>query len=173
LAVAIRGSFDSFFRERGSPFQATAALTETAEAPLGTIESSPDSSRLIVIGSAEFVDDAVLQISSRLSADRYLNNLQFVQNAVDWAVEDQDLLTIRSRGTSAHLLKPLEKGEQSFWEILNYSVALVALVAIAGVQRLRRRSEQPMFDVDSSTIDGVPVSNSEPRATSSEGGSDE
>lgn len=173
LAVAVRGSFESFFKERGSPFQATAAVTETTEALLGTIESSPESSRLIVIGSAEFVDDAVLQISSRLSADRYLNNLQFVQNAVDWAVEDQDLLTIRSRGTSARLLKPLEQGEQSFWEILNYSVALVALVAIAGVRQLRRRSEQPMFDVGNATDANVPFSNPESRATGSEGGSDE
>jgi ABC-type uncharacterized transport system involved in gliding motility auxiliary subunit len=80
----------------------------------------------------------------QLSQDRYLNSLQFMQNAVDWAVEDEDLLSIRSRGTYARLLEPLEKGRQSFWEVLNYAVVLVALVVIGGVWTLRRRSEQPM-----------------------------
>jgi ABC-2 type transport system permease protein len=171
LAVAVRGSFPSFFQNRTSPFQeesagVTETLTETVEPPLGTIEVSPESSRLVVIGSAEFIDDAVLDISSRLSADRYLNNIQLVQNAVDWSVEDEDLLTIRSRGTYARLLKPLEKGEQSFWEGLNYAVALVALLAIGAVWTLRRRSEEPMFDLSGSTL--------EERASSNpEGGSDE
>jgi ABC-2 type transport system permease protein len=171
LAVSIRGSFESLFQDRTSPFQeesagVTEALTETVEPPLGTIEVSPESSRLVVIGSAEFIDDAVLDISSRLSADRYLNNLQLVQNAVDWSVEDEDLLTIRSRGTYARLLKPLEKGQQSFWEGLNYAVALVALLVIGAVWNLRRRSEEPMFDLSSSTLE-------ETASSTPEGGSDE
>jgi ABC-2 type transport system permease protein len=144
LAVAIRGSFDSFFQDRPSPFEATASVTGTLDLSLGTIEVSPESSRLVVVGSAEFVDDPVLDISRRLSADRYLSNLQFLQNAVDWSVEDEDLLTIRSRGTYARLLKPLDKGEQSLWEGVNYALALVALLVIGGLWNLRRRGEEPM-----------------------------
>jgi ABC-2 type transport system permease protein len=171
LAVAVRGSFESYFKDRASPFQeetvgATESLTATVEPPRGTIEVSPDSSRLIVVGSAEFIDDTVLDISSRLSADRYLNSLQFVQNAVDWSVEDQDLLSIRSRGTFARLLKPLEQKEQSFWEVLNYALALVALIAIGVVWSLRRRSEEPMFDVQGSRPD-------ERASSNAQGGSDE
>jgi ABC-2 type transport system permease protein len=150
LAVSIRGSFESAFKDQPSPFEASAAVTETVEAPLGTIEVSPGSSRLVVIGSAEFIDDPILDLSRSLSADRYLNNLQFLQNAVDWSVEEEDLLTIRSRGTYARLLEPLEEGRQSFWEILNYALVLLALVVIGGVWTLRRRSEQPMALVDES-----------------------
>ena len=62
-------------------------------------KASPESARLIVVSSAEFLDDTVLGISQNLSRDRYLYNLQLVLNAVDWAVEDEDLLSIRSRGT--------------------------------------------------------------------------
>jgi ABC-2 type transport system permease protein len=113
---------------------------------VGTVEVSPDSARLIVIGSSEFVDDAVLGISQQLSADRYLNSLQLVQNAVDWAAEDEDLLSIRSGGTYAHLLKPLEDAEKARWMWANFGVALVALVVIGGVWYARRRSEQPMFE---------------------------
>ena len=179
LAVALRGSFESYYKDRASPFQeetveATSPLTETVEPPLGTIEVSPESSRLIVIGSAEFIDDAVLDISSRLSADRYLNSLQLVQNAVDWSVEDEDLLSIRTRGTYARLLKPMEPRQQSIWEALNYAVALLALVAIGGVWNLQRRSEEPLFDMERSASE-EPEDRTDPHgeASNSEGGSDE
>jgi ABC-2 type transport system permease protein len=150
LAVSIRGSFESYFKGKPSPFQAGEGEGTTpgegeAEAPtLGTIDVSPESSRLVVIGSAEFVDDVVLQISRSLSQDRYLNNLQFLQNAVDWSVEDEDLLSIRSRGTYARLLKPMKKDEQTFWEGLNYALALLAVIGIGVVWNVRQRSEQPM-----------------------------
>jgi len=158
LAVSIRGSFESYFKDKPSPFQKGEAEGEEEGAPeetapgegeeeslaLGTIEVSPESSRLVVIGSAEFLDDAILEISRRFSQDRYLNNLQFLQNVVDWSVEDEDLLSIRSRGTYARLLKPLEKDEQSFWEGLNYAVALVALIGIGVVWNVRQRGEEPM-----------------------------
>ncbi|MEJ2208791.1 MAG: Gldg family protein [Anaerolineae bacterium] len=144
LAVAIRGSFDSYFAGKASPFTATQSVTSTVDVPLGTIEASPDSSRLVVVGSAEFIDDIILDLSRNLSADRYLYNLQLVQNAVDWSVEDDDLLSIRSRGTYARLLNDLDRGQHTFWEALNYGLMLVSLAVIGVVWHLRRRGEQPM-----------------------------
>jgi hypothetical protein len=63
---------------------------------------------------------------------------------VDWSVEDLELLNIRSRGTVSRLLMPLTESQQSFWEVLNYLVALLGLVGIAILWRVRRRSEQPI-----------------------------
>ena len=148
LAVSIRGSFESYFKDKPSPFQGT----EAEASALGTIEVSPDSSRLVVLGSAEFVDDVVMEISRSFSQDRYLLNLQLLQNIVDWAVEDEDLLSIRSRGTYARLLRPLEKDEQSFWEGLNYALVLLALIGIGVVWNVRQRSEEPMPLVDVETV---------------------
>jgi ABC-2 type transport system permease protein len=142
--VSIRGSFESYFKDQAPPVQEG----ETETSALGTIEVSPESSRLVVVGSAEFVDDVVLEISSSFSQDRYLLNLQFLQNIVDWSVEDEDLLSIRSRGTYARLLRPLEKDEQSFWEGLNYALALLAVIGIGVVWNVRQRSEEPMTLVD-------------------------
>ncbi len=176
LAVAVRGSFESFFKGKASPFQTGAEITATAtitEPILGTIETSPESARLVVIGSAEFIDDTVLNISRYLSADRYLNNLQFMQNAVDWSAEDEDLLTIRSRGTYARLLKPLEQGDQQIWEGLNYALALVAVVAIGVVWNVRRRKETPLFAVSDSTPEGSPPSNTDSQTSNSQGGNNE
>jgi len=156
LAVSIRGSFESYFKDRPSPFQESAEAnsaggaqgeqgqTEGQTPALGTLEVSPESSRLVVIGSGEFLDDAALGISRRQSPERYLNNLQFLQNAVDWAVEDEDLLTIRTRGTYARLLPPLSSAQQSLWEGLNYAVALIGLAIIGLVWNSRRRHEEPM-----------------------------
>jgi ABC-2 type transport system permease protein len=132
------------------------AVSEEAETQImGTIASSPESARLVVVGSAEFVDDIVLDLSASLSSDRSLLNLQFLQNIVDWSVEDQDLLAIRSRGSFTRLLKPLEESEQTRWELLNYGVALLAVVAIGIVWNLRQRSEVPMplLDLESNPKD--------------------
>jgi ABC-2 type transport system permease protein len=159
LAVSVGGTFESYFKDRPSPFEGGQESPEVAgpaapgeatppeqeETPvLGTIESSPESARLIVVGSAEFLDDATLGISQSMSRDRYLYNLQFVLNTVDWAVEDADLLSIRSRGTYARLLPDLTHEEQSFWEGLNYAVALLGLVALGVVWNSRQRGEEPI-----------------------------
>ena len=162
LAISIRGSFESYFKDKESPFATGQTpegdeITEEQAQVLaqGTIEQSPESTRLVVIGSSEFLDDAVLQISASQSAERYLNNLQLLQNTVDWSVEDEDLLTIRSRGASARILNPLTTSEQSFWEGLNYAVALIGLIAIGFVWSSRRRNEEPMQLVDATHSEAV------------------
>ena len=143
LAVTARGSFSSYFAGKANPLET--AETEGAALPsVGTIETSPETARMLIVGSAEFVDDIVFQISSSMTRDRYLNSLQFVKNAVAWATEDLDLLSIQARGTATRVLVPLEETEQSFWEIANYVVALLALMALGGYTTMRRRNEQPM-----------------------------
>jgi ABC-2 type transport system permease protein len=163
LAVSVVGSFKSYFAGQARPIAVTPTPSDpyaqslqpteiptpegaTPEpAPVSTtIGQSPDTSRLVVIGSNFFVDDFVLNLSSRLSQDRYVNNLRFLQNAVDWAVEDQDLLAIRSRGTYTHLLNALTDQQQWFWEVLNYGIALLALIGIYVFWQLRKRNERPM-----------------------------
>lgn len=151
LAVSARGVFESYFRDRPSPLEVAEqdpdlqdnGPAETAPTA-GTIGASPETARLVVIGSMEFVDDIVLELSRALGGDRYLNNLRLVQNAVAWAIEDLDLLDIRARGTAARVLIPLEQRDQSFWEAVNYVLALVSVVIIAGVSRMRRRNEPPL-----------------------------
>jgi hypothetical protein len=90
------------------------------------------------------VDDVVFDLSSRLTQDRYLNSLQFLQNSVAWSTEDLELLSIRSRGTQTRVLAPLSEREQSLWEAANYAAALLALVVIGFVWNSRRRGREPM-----------------------------
>ena len=151
LAVAVSGSFESYFKDKPSPLlQPTGAAAEGQPAPTpvaqagSTIESSPNTARLVVFGSGEFLTDVIFQVSSSMSGDRYLNSLQLVQNAVDWSVEDLDLLNIRTRGTSTRVLDPLTEGQQRFFEFLNYGLALAALIIIAVLWNVRRRNEKPL-----------------------------
>ncbi|MEZ4866540.1 MAG: Gldg family protein [Caldilineaceae bacterium] len=155
LAAVIQGSFTSYFKDKPSPFAETPATDPNAPAPTPTpatgpapdatvLTESPPTARLIVIGSGEFVDDFVLQLSSQLSQDQMLSNLQFAQNTVDYAVEDTELLNIRARGTFTRLLNPIDESQRATWEYGNYIVALLALLLTAGLWYIRRRNEQPM-----------------------------
>ena len=154
LAVALQGPFESFFRDKQSPWaangQAPTSENESVDAPGVFIDQSVADARLVVFGSAHFVDDFVLELSrSLLGSDRFLNNLFLMQNAVDWSVEDLDLLTIRARGSGAPLLLPLTPEQQTAWEYVNYTLALVALLALAGLWRRRKRQE-PSLDSEPS-----------------------
>ncbi len=147
LAVAVEASFDSFFSDKPSPFETDAAASDddaaTAE-PIGLIERSPDNTRLVVLGSAEFVNDTVYQISASFGGDRFLSNIQLIANAIDWFTEDVSLASIRSRGSSARILPPVHESAQNQWVLINYAVAIIGLVLIGVVWRMQRRAEQPI-----------------------------
>ena len=153
LAVSLQGSFVSYFKGKASPLDTQASeSSETSSTDLSTatgsqvpvIEQSPNSARLVVIGGASFLDDFVLRLSSQFNQDRPLNNLLFVQNLVDWTVEDLDLLNIRARGTYSRVLQPLEPEQQTTWEVANYIVALLGPLALYIYWRQKRLNEQPI-----------------------------
>jgi ABC-2 type transport system permease protein len=152
LAVSVQGVFESAFKGQPAPAPVAGEGEDAPQEPLAaTIESSPETARLVVVGSAEFLDDIVFDISSTLTRDRYLNNLQFLQNAVSWSTEDLDLLSIRSRGTAARVLIPMDERAQSFWEGANYVIALLALVAVGVFWNVRSKNEEPMALIDPKT----------------------
>jgi ABC-2 type transport system permease protein len=169
LAVALQGPFDSYFTDRELPFEVEDASAEDDEAvvegpqlpdtgeeteaeedetdllaAMGTLTQSPESARLVVVSSSEFINDVMLSVSAQFNGDRYLNSLQLVQNIVDWFVEDTELASIRSRDAATRVLNSLTEDAQHKWEVANYALALLSLGALAVVWQLRKRAEQPM-----------------------------
>ncbi len=153
LAVAITGTFSSYFADKPSPFPTAEATPDPLnpqapqppQQPAGFITTSPDTARLIVVGSSEFLNDNIFQLASSLNSDRSPQNaIEFMANSVDWFVQDTALSSIRSRGTSARLLDPLTENEQNNWEVANYAFALISLIVLGLIWQLRKRSEQPM-----------------------------
>ena len=172
LAVMVEGRFDSFFDS--SPL-AEGEPTSLAEGPeleeasvdsedladgdsedeedadtLGTvttvIEKSPESARLIVIGSASFLADQTLRMVGSADGMMYGNSNQLMANLVDWAVEDRSLLGIRARGHFNRTLEPMGTDQQRVWEYVNYALALAGLALVFGLSRQRRLARRSAFE---------------------------
>ncbi|MCK5800283.1 MAG: Gldg family protein, partial [Deltaproteobacteria bacterium] len=164
LAILARGTFPSAFAGKASPLFNTKGMNVktkgmNGQGPKGkapsdaekkkregshTIERAPKGARLAVVGSADFVDDQVLSISRQSGGERFVNNLRLVQNLVDWAVADLDLLSIRSRGTYARTLRPLKDGEGKTWEVTNYLIVVLALGGLLLLTWMWRRRVTPI-----------------------------
>ena len=143
LGVAIHGTFFSAFHDKPNPTFGDGG--GSAEARTGrTIKSSPDTARLVVIGSGNFINDAILGIAQRTGGDRATSNLQLVENTLDWAVSDVDLLTIRSRGTFARTLAPMEPDDRKMWEAASYGIGLLLLVLFVALTMGGRKRMKPL-----------------------------
>ncbi len=106
------------------------------------IERSPESARLIVFGSNDFLRDQITQMAGATTGTAYLAPFQLVTNAIDVALDDTGLLSIRSRGQFNRTLPPMGDGTRRFWEILNYVLAALAIAGVYLLTRLWNRYQQ-------------------------------
>nr|CAA6822379.1 MAG: gliding motility protein GldF [uncultured Thiotrichaceae bacterium] len=144
LAVAVKGGFESFFKGKDSPLLMVEEPVEADATPAdeaaveeekptvvsSVIERSSDSARIILLGSNMFATDSVIDLASQGVGSLYTAPLEFMQNAVDWSLDDQGLMSIRSRAQFARTLEPMSHGSQLFWEYLNYMLAIVGLLLV-------------------------------------------
>jgi len=79
------------------------------------------------------------------NGSEYLGGVQLLANAVDWSLEDQGLMSIRSRGHFNRTLPPMAEQQQFYWETGNYLMAVVLLAALAALQFYRRRQRQHRY----------------------------
>jgi ABC-2 type transport system permease protein len=161
VAAIVGGQFDSYFAGQDSP------MLESAENPLdaaasvangeqpaeeseeeektvvsGVIDRSPASSRIIVFASNDFLRDQMIQLAGSANGSAYMTSYEMMANTIDWSLEDTGLLQIRSRGHFNRTLPPMARGQQLFWEYLNYALAAIALALIALVYRRMRAGKQ-------------------------------
>jgi ABC-2 type transport system permease protein len=170
LSVMVEGQFKSHFAGKPSPLAKDAKPAEGATKPgglskpgeaapkdkegekasiTGVIEHSPESARIILIGSSSFLSDDILALLSQVDRTQYLTPLSFAQNLVDWSLEDRGLLALRARGgLFARTLGPVKAGEQPMWEYLNYALALLGLCIVYFVRRhLRNLSNRKYLEL--------------------------
>ncbi len=150
LGAVIQGSFESYFKGKPLDFlkEAPAAPPvdgKPAAPPINKfsalIEKSPASSRIVILGSNEFVADQTLQMSSMSGSTRYTNSLTLLQNTIDTALEDPALVEIRGRSNFARTLEPITDKQKMFWEYMNYVYALVLLLVIGFGLKLKSRNK--------------------------------
>jgi len=158
LGVMLEGKFTSYFAEKESPLlnnaavdskakdgskegevaKAEAAAEEASKAGLqykSPITNSPESARIILYASNEFLNDDVIRLVSVANNDLYLNSTQLIENSIDWSLEDRELLSIRSRGHFIRTLMPMSAEVKMFWEYGNYLLGVTGLVLVYFVRR--------------------------------------
>ncbi len=140
LAVAVSGTFDSAFASDASGAGGESGTAgDSAKQERLLARSTPDA-RLVVIGSSNFVEDQVLQLTSQFGGQKVADNISFVQNIVDWSVEDTDLLEIRARSGAGKTLD-IDEADHTKWELGNYAIALLGLGGVAALGRRRREQD--------------------------------
>jgi ABC-2 type transport system permease protein len=150
LGVAVQGRFSSYFKGKVSPLLKTDASrqdkpeqTSGRDAPVqvtGVIDRAPESARIILFSSGDFLADQTLRLAATASGQQDLSSLQLVENSVDWALEDPGLLTIRSRGHYNRMLAPLSREAQAGVEYLNYALSIFGLLAVFLAYKVRSRA---------------------------------
>lgn len=160
LGVISEGRFDSFFVGKNSPLltqkqedQNSATAEETAQQPesgdaieiSSIIEKSSNSARIILFSSNDFMRDRINGVLSSTAGSQYLNTMQLMANTLDWSLQDSGLLSIRSRGHFNRTLPPMDRGQQSLWEYLNYILAVLALVVVALVRRFSKQNKRRQY----------------------------
>jgi len=76
---------------------------------------------------------------------QYNNPLELLENAIDWSLEDRDLLAIRGRSHFSRPLRPLDQASQLFFEYLNYGLAIAGLAIVWLLRRRYRLKAQRRY----------------------------
>jgi ABC-type uncharacterized transport system involved in gliding motility auxiliary subunit len=96
------------------------------------------SGRLVVLGNGEFARDAWVRNAT--------HNLVFLVNAVDWLMQDEGLIAIRSKNRSP---PPLVFESETTRDFVKYGniMAVPLLIVVAAIMRLfqRKRSKQRIY----------------------------
>jgi ABC-2 type transport system permease protein len=132
LGVALQGRFDSFFAQGPHP------LADSGPTGGGNLlMRSPESARIVLFSSNDFLDDQVLGGQVMASGTQYLGPVELLLNTLDWALQDDELTQIRSRAHFNRTLPPMERQGQAIIEYLNYGAALLWLLLLLLVHWLR------------------------------------
>jgi len=135
VAVALTGTFPSYFDKH--------QLGDTGDFADRVLKQSLPGARLVVLGSSDIASDLMLGFASQMGGEVHRPDLQLVENAIDWAVEDPGLAQIRSAGEFARTLEPLTEQQRRNYELGNYLVVLLAMGLIVVLPKRRRKFEPP------------------------------
>lgn len=123
----------------------TTSTADALGAVTSVVERSPESARLLVFGSNDFLADQVLQVIGSAEGTIYTNSLQLMANVADYALEDRSLLDIRSRGHFNRTLPPMDEAQQAGVEALNYAFALGGIGLVFLWHRRRVKRDQRLY----------------------------
>ncbi len=147
LGVMLQGHFDSWFSDRPHPGNDDRNRTGASSGTTGLLQRSPESARIVLYSSNDFMDDQVLNGQVMANGTQYLGPVELLLNTLDWALRDDELLKIRSRAHFNRTLPSMERRGQAIIEYLNYGLALLWLGLLALLHWLRKRLRRRRYAV--------------------------
>jgi len=105
-----------------NPLQRFAGTPSAKKGPFALgVTVSKQGTRAVVVGTSRFLDSSVSQDSS---------NLSFFMNVVDWLVQDEALIEIRSKGITYRPLKKISRGRRLVFKYVNlFGSSFLLLIA--------------------------------------------
>lgn len=129
VAAVVSGKFTSYYKGKSVPL-------DDEGNPISTDPVIPESpeTRIAVIADGNFVNDQYLA--------QGIDNLTAALNIIDWMVQDEELITIRSRDVASRPIEEISEGKRNALKYANLLVPPI-LVILYGIIRWRaRRSRQ-------------------------------
>lgn len=134
LAVLLEGEFTSVYKNRVKPFDLKDDKTKSVP------------TKLIVIADGDVIkNDVIKGKPQELGFDRMtgrrFGNSEFLENAVNYLLNDDGLINLRTKEVALQFLDPLKiEKEKTQWQIINIALPLVVLALFGFVfNYLRRR----------------------------------
>lgn len=137
FAVSLEGQFQSAYSTR----------SERGEYPNFKAKSSENKMVIIAdgdVGRNQTLKGEPLPLGVDLLTNQQYGNAQFLRNALDWLLDDQNLMTLRNRNIESRLLDHKKiYDEKTWWQFFNLLLPVFLVVLIAAIFFfLRKRKYQ-------------------------------
>ena len=142
LAVSFEGTFNSITTDE-------TFLKEDLENKFDSdlyLNKSPSNSKLVVISSNEFANNLSIDFASQAINSQYTQPIEFIQNIVDWSVEDTSILSIRGKSQLAKTLYPLDENSQKIIEYITYFIAGLFLFFVWVIRYRVKKQQNKIFE---------------------------
>lgn len=138
FAVALSGKFTSAYATR----------SERKDFPNFKAQASNDNKMIVIsdgdVGKNQVLKGETMPLGYDIMTDQYYGNEQFLRNALDYLLDDNNLISLRNRNIETRLLDRRRISEEkSQWQWLNMLLPITFAGALGGIfYYLRRKKYQ-------------------------------
>ena len=133
LAVLVEGNFKSAFQNRVKPLDLQGALEDGKE------------NKMVVISDGDLIKNQIrkgrpLELGYDKWTNNFFGNKEFLTNVINYLLDDDGLINIRSKTVRIPLLDPEKINEQKRkWQLFNIGLPLVLVLLFGWLFNLRRK----------------------------------
>lgn len=136
MAVLLEGTFESIFKNRIHQLSSELPFKEVSE-----------KTKMIVISDGDLAQNQVSRgVGLPLGYDSYekrqYGNKDFILNSIDYLLEEEALIDVRTRELKMRLLDSQKiNKERSFWQFLNMLVPILLIILFGFIKQYRRKKK--------------------------------